>query len=157
MAMVQGIGAQVSVGSTMQTAIVRLANYRANTLRDTTGLCECSGGNGHCTGCDAIPVYQKRVQVPGQEGIEGRQGQSPVTPLFPGTDGRLGEGTIVVTSGNSPERTYRSRYQLELVDFDIEDENEDGIYEPGEHIFIRRIRIKNTGKLCSLETKSLQW
>jgi len=31
------------------------------------------------------------------------------------------------------------------VDFDLEDENEDGIFEPGEHIFIRRIRVKNSG------------
>lgn len=58
-----GIGSQVAAGSAMQTAIVRLAQYRANTVRDPSGLCECSGGNGHCTGCDDIPVYQTKTRV----------------------------------------------------------------------------------------------
>jgi hypothetical protein len=143
-----GIGHQVSAGSNFQAAVVRLANYRANTVRDTTGLCECSGGNGHCTGCDALPVFQTRSRVPGDDGIDGRSGEKPVEPLFPGKDGRPGEAMIIVTSGTAgvPDKQYRSRYQLELVDFDVEDENDDGIFEPGEHLYIRRIRVKNTGK-----------
>ncbi len=68
-------------------------------------------------------------------------------------DGRPGEATIIVTSKTGPERSYRSRYQLELVDFDVEDENADGIFEPGEHIFIRRIRVKNTGKFLDQYSK----
>jgi hypothetical protein len=32
------------------------------------------------------------------------------------------------------------------VGFDLEDENVDGIFEPGEHLFVRRIRVKNFGK-----------
>ena len=71
-----------------------------------------------------------------------------VDPLFPGTDGEPGEGMIIVRSSTAglPDRVYRSPYQLELVDFDVEDENDDGIFEPGEHLFIRRIHIKNTGR-----------
>jgi hypothetical protein len=60
--------------------------------------------------------------------------------------GRPGEAAIIVTSKAGPEKSYRCRYRLELVDFEVEDENEDGIFEPGEHVFIRRIRVKNTGK-----------
>lgn len=146
MALVNTIGSQVAAGSSFQNAVVRLANYRANTVRDTTGLCECSGGNGHCCGCDAIPVFQTRIRVPGADGAEGRRGDIPVVPLFAGVDGRPGEAEIFVTSKTGPAKSYRARYQLELVDFDVEDENEDGIFEPGEHIFIRRIRVKNTGK-----------
>jgi hypothetical protein len=142
---VSGIGSQVSAGSTLQTAVVRLAQYRANTARDTTGLCECSGGNGHCTGCDAIPVFQSRSRVPGADGNNGRRGDTPIAPLFPGAEGRPGVFGIYVTSKTGPDQMYRSRYQLELVDFDVEDENEDGVNEPGEHVFVRRIRVKNTG------------
>lgn len=157
MALVNTIGSQVAAASTFQNAVVRLANYRANTLRDTTGLCECSGGNGHCTGCHALPVFQTRIRVRGADGAEGRRGDVPVIPLFAGADGRPGEATIVVTSKTGIEKSYQSRYQLELVDFDVEDENEDGIFEPGEHIFICRIRVKNTGKFLnrqSLNAKS---
>lgn len=147
----QGIGDQVSAGSNMQTAIARIAQYRANTARDTTGLCECSGGNGHCTGCDALPVYQERKRVKGANGMDGQNGEKPNHPLFLGRDGRPGEGLIVVKprTAGGVERQYRSRYRLELVDFDLEDENADGIFEPGEHLFIRRIRIKNSGKCFS--------
>ncbi|KAN0122124.1 hypothetical protein V8E51_000450 [Hyaloscypha variabilis] len=149
MALVNTIGSQVAAGSTLQNAVVRLAQFRANTPQDTTGLCECSGGNGHCTGCAAIPVYQTKVRVPGEEGAEGRRGDVPAHPLFPGLDGQPGEATIIVTSKTGQPRSYRSRFQLELVDFDVEDENEDGVFEPGEHLFIRRIRIKNTGGMPS--------
>jgi len=82
MALVNTIGSQVAAGSSFQNAVVRLANYRANTVRDTTGLCECSGGNGHCCGCDAIPVFQTRIRVPGADGAEGRRGDIPVVPLL---------------------------------------------------------------------------
>jgi hypothetical protein len=154
MALVNTIGSQVAAGSTLQNAVVRLANYRANTIRDTTGLCECSGGNGHCTGCAALPIYQTKVRVPGEAGAEGRRGEVPASPLFPGMDGRPGEATIIVLSKTGQQMSYRSRFHLELVDFDVEDENEDGIFEPGEHIFIRRIRVKNTGKSAGLLTST---
>ena len=155
--MVQGIGQQVSAGSNMQTAIVRLAQYRPNTVRDTAGLCECSGGNGHCTGCDALPVFQERSRVKGDDGMDGQRGEKPTDPLFCGRDGRPGEGLIIVkpkTIGGV-EKQYRSRYQLELVDFDLEDENADDIFEPGEHLFIRRIRVKNSGKYLQKNTMTM--
>ncbi|KAI1288845.1 hypothetical protein F5Y03DRAFT_401513 [Xylaria venustula] len=39
---------------------------------------------------------------------------------------------------------YNSLYSLALADFDVEDENGDGIFEPGEHIFVRRIKVLNS-------------
>jgi hypothetical protein len=149
MLLIQGIGEQVSAGSSIQNTVARLAQYRANTVRDTIGLCKCSGGNGHCTGCDALPVFQTKARVKTEDGIDGLTGETPlVDTLFPGRSGRPGEGLIFVRSNNASEepKQYHSRYQLELVDFDLEDSNEDGIFEPGEHLFIRRIRVKNTGK-----------
>jgi hypothetical protein len=35
---------------------------------------------------------------------------------------------------------------LELIGFDVTDENQDGIFEPGEHILIQHVRIRNTGR-----------
>ncbi len=80
--------------------------------------------------------------------MDGQSGEKAVDPLFCGRDGRPGEGLIIVKPKTAAgiEKQYRSIYQLELVDFDLEDENEDGIFEPGEHLFIRRICVKNSGK-----------
>lgn len=144
-----GMTAQLAAGSSLQTAVARVAQFRANTHRDTTGLCSCSGGNGHCHGCDVLPVFSQRIRLPGPDGVDGQDGASLETPLSPGSDGRPGEGSIVVQSRNGQEQTYRSRYNLELVGFDVEDENEDGIFEPGEHLFVRRIQIRNSGILPS--------
>jgi hypothetical protein len=148
MLMVRGIGENVSEGSNIQTAVARLAQYRPNTRRDTTGLCKCSGGNGHCDGCDALPVYQNMNRVKGDDGMDGQRGEKPTDPPFCGRDGRPGEGLIIVKpkTVGGVEKQYRSRYQLELVNFELEDENADGIFEPGEHLFVRRICIKNSGK-----------
>ena len=60
--------------------------------------------------------------------------------------GEAGKATFHVRNRGGPDQEYASLYQLELLDFDVEDENGDGIFEPGEHLFIRRIRIRNTGK-----------
>lgn len=147
MLLMQGLGQQVSAGSNLQSAVARIAQYRPNTVRDTRGLCECSGGSGHCTGCSALPVFQTRSRVKGDDGEDGQSGATPSTPLFSGRDGRSGEVVIFVKSRTATEpEQYRSVYQLELVDFDVEDENEDGIFEPGEHLFIRNIKIKNAGE-----------
>jgi hypothetical protein len=148
MLMVRGIGEQVSEGSALQTAVARVAQYRPNIHRDTTGLCRCSGGDGHCPGCDTLPVYQDLHRKKGDDGMDGQVGRKPTDLLFGGKDGRSGDGLIIVrprTLGGV-EQQYRSMYQLELLDFDLEDENADGIFEPGEHVFVRRIRVKNSGK-----------
>jgi hypothetical protein len=47
------------------------------------------------------------------------------------------------------EATYPTRYDLKVVSFDIVDENEDGIFEPGEHLLVKNIRVQNTGKTLS--------
>ena len=41
---------------------------------------------------------------------------------------------------------YLDRYMLEFVSYDTFDENEDGIFEPGQHLIIRNIVIQNIGK-----------
>jgi len=90
--------------------------------------------------------YSGVVRLPGVDGLDGLRCESPIAPLFPGQDGRNGTVIIVVTSKSGPEQIFRSCYPLELVDLDVEDENEDEIFEPGEHLYVRRVRVKNTGK-----------
>ena len=41
---------------------------------------------------------------------------------------------------------YNSKFRLELVDFDVEDGNGDGIFEPGDFLYVTRIRVRNSGK-----------
>lgn len=144
--MLDQLTAQLSGGSSVQNAVARVAQIRGNMTRDANGLCNCSGGNGHCIGCEPTPVFAKRNRVAAPGGLDGTPGTSSSVHLLPGADGNPGRADIVVRSA-SGERLYQSRYQLELVDFDLEDENADGIFEPGEHLFIRRIRVRNSGML----------
>jgi len=73
-------------------------------------------------------------------------GLSDNTELQHGVVGIPGSATIVVNKGDETQERYFSLYQLELVEFDVEDENGDSIFEPGEHVFVRRITVKNTGE-----------
>ncbi|RDW66553.1 hypothetical protein BP6252_10188 [Coleophoma cylindrospora] len=135
--------------SGLQNVVARIARTSGNAMQDATGRCSCAGGIGHCVGCEAKPIMITRTRGLGQDGRDGLPGIPSVSRLLPGTDGRPGTGVIEVRLKSGKEHTYHSRYQLELVGFDIEDENEDGIFEPGEHLFIRRIRVRNSGGMPS--------
>lgn len=53
---------------------------------------------------------------------------------------------IFVKGENGEVREYTNdRVDLEVVDFDVHDENRDGIFEPGEMISLENIRIRNLG------------
>ncbi|TKA83691.1 hypothetical protein B0A55_00261 [Friedmanniomyces simplex] len=52
-------------------------------------------------------------------------------------------------SPNKLDAVQECPWKLRLVSFDIEDENGDGIFEPGEHVIVRRIRISNIGGMPS--------
>ena len=109
------------------------------------GFCHCRGGQGNCPGCDAKPIYKDFQRVAAFDGRDGKPGVMITDPLFPGERGPLGVASIFVRYHDGTTSRYDRRYQLELVDFAIEDENGDGIFEPGEHILIRHIRVRNTG------------
>lgn len=42
--------------------------------------------------------------------------------------------------------TYSNRFKLAVQSFDIVDENNDGINEPGEYLFVNNIVVRNEGK-----------
>ena len=72
-------------------------------------------------------------------------GRAPVDPLHPGRDGPSGFSQITVLFEDGTSTAYPSRYMLEVVGFDVADENGDGINEPGEHIIVSNIVVQNTG------------
>jgi hypothetical protein len=75
--------------------------------------------------------------------------------LIKGKDGEDGKIHInVVRDGQAVER-YTNRYYLEVKGFDVVDENEDGINEPGEWLYVKNIEIQNRGRLFLLEEKYL--
>lgn len=126
------------------------AQYGALRLQRNTdaGNCKCAGGRADvsCVGCDPVPVYQTYERARALDGRDGRPGRNATTPLERGLAGNAGTGSIVVTLRNGIQQSYNSKYSLELVDFDVEDGNGDGIFEPGEYAFIRRIRVRNSGE-----------
>jgi hypothetical protein len=122
------------------------ARYRAALQpRVDPGACRCHGGDGNCTGCKAELIYKTHRRSAGLNGVDGMPGQPVTINLAKGRQVGPGEFRIIVLDANGAEQQYLSIYRLELEDFKIEDENGDSIFEPGEHLFIRHIKVRNTG------------
>ena len=75
--------------------------------------------------------------------------------MSPGRNGSDGSFAISVRNGDGSMSTYDSPFDFLLLDYEVVDENEDGIFEPGECAIIRNIRIKNNGILGSRESRAL--
>lgn len=145
------IGAMLVSGNNLQRAIVqaRRAYNAVERPRVDPGACKCGGGTGTCTGCDMKPIIKNFKRAPGLDGRDGETGASVTVPLHKGTKGEEGTITIAVQHDDGTTRRYNSAWSLELVDFEIEDENADGVFEPGEFLHIRRVRVRNIGGMPS--------
>jgi hypothetical protein len=82
----------------------------------------------------------------GSSGSNGRDGVSPTHLLHTGSAGANGTASITVEHSDGTNNTFSKRYYLTVQDFEVFDENEDGINEPGEHIVVKNIVVCNTGK-----------
>ncbi|ORY18621.1 hypothetical protein BCR34DRAFT_582903 [Clohesyomyces aquaticus] len=91
----------------------------------------------------------------GSNGQNGPPGMRASTLLSGGRSGPSGSVQIKVIGGDLSEATYPGVYNLQVVNFDIIDENEDGINEPGEHIHVHNIRVRNVGGMPSPEARSI--
>ena len=112
--------------------------YKVNCRRTTTKTTE--GGTHEIT----------HHNVGGQSGTGGKTGAPSSANPTDGQDGLDGKVEIYVEKpGGQLAGPYDSAYKLEVVDFEIVDENEDGILEFGEDIVLRNIRVENTGSLFS--------
>lgn len=144
------IRARAVEGGNLQAMIASAAQrYGARRhQRIDPGSCHCKNGTGNCYGCQSVPIHNDLHRVAGRNGRDGRPGLCVDTPIFAGSTGQSGRVTFHVRNHDGSEQQYTTRFQLELVDFDVEDENGDGIFEPGEHAFICRIRVRNTGEIA---------
>jgi hypothetical protein len=143
----RNVAAQMGQGSRMQTAVARLAQtyHEASNKTVGGGACRCHEGSGPCSGCEAIPIYRTQSRMKGDDGPRGRNGNPVEDVLLRGTAGASGRAQIIVRYSNGDRPRYDRCYDLQLVDFDLEDENGDGIFEPGECVVVRRITVKNAG------------
>lgn len=148
--MIARLTTQTITGDNVMAALAGAAAriQASHQARIDPGACRCHGGTGNCTGCIAKPVRQKLRRTPGIDGKDGIPGQSITASLAPGQAGKSGTVAIVVNKADGTQQRYETLYRLELVDFVVEDENGDSIIEPGEHVFICQIKVKNTGKLA---------
>ena len=151
-ALAANLSRQMVQGPNLQAVIARQA-VRWGALRQqrqnfNAARCKCAGAPADvsCVGCNPVPIHTKFERAAALDGRDGRPGASRTTPLFAGAAGQEGSATIVVRMRDGSTQEYTSKYSLELIDFDIEDENGDGIFEPGEYIYVRRIRVRNNGQ-----------
>lgn len=129
--------------------VLRTAGQNSSALIPSmpTNLCRCHGGSTHCVGCDREPTMVKQTRARGLDGRDGPAGKPSTFQPREGAAGIPGLAYITVKYADGKTGTFHSKYKIELVDFQVVDENDDGIIEPGEHIFIQHIQIRNSGKL----------
>ncbi|KAK4176545.1 hypothetical protein QBC36DRAFT_301015 [Triangularia setosa] len=92
----------------------------------------------------------------GRGGPGGMAGRTPNDLLYSGQNGQMGYSEVIVNYKDGRKGVFQSRYMLEVVDFKVQDENGDGINEPGERLIISDIVIKNTGQMPSPKISRLQ-
>ncbi len=81
----------------------------------------------------------------GEGGASGRRGDSPTLRLRSGDPGKAGQFLIEVRDASGGVAKYPSCFDLRLVAYAHRNENDDGVYEPGERIFVGKIAIENVG------------
>lgn len=81
----------------------------------------------------------------GWNGSNGWGGVPHLSSLHDGSHGLNGTFSFFVRRRNGNREQYHGCYNLTLSAFEMVDDNDDGIYEPGEHVLIRGIQIYNSG------------
>ena len=104
----------------------------------------------HSHECVRIPVSRSKPSA--SNGMVGASGHCPSASLEAGRDGKKGAAKINVLSNDGSVSSYYSRFEFRLLSFEVTDENDDGIFEPGECVIIKNFRIQNSGtsRLTSL-------
>ncbi|CAM1508808.1 Fc.00g025470.m01.CDS01 [Cosmosporella sp. VM-42] len=86
---------------------------------------------------------------PGWAGPNGPSGRNYTTTLSAGQGGEDGFCQIKVIRDCSKDEICTGRYQLVVRSFDVIDENDDGINEPGEFLLVTNIVVENIGDMRS--------
>lgn len=117
--------------------------YRCSTSEAQNG---CTNGSDGRDGQDGDDGRRGRRGRDGDDGSRGRDGSSGSD----GWDGRSGSITLVQVDASGHSQAsyeYSDRFNLRVMDYQVVDENKDGIFEPGETYYIEKIRVKNLGKM----------
>lgn len=95
------------------------------------------------------PKYKRisHTMPGGAGGAGGSGGGSPNVRLEDGANGRAGKYVINVRQKDGTTKSYSDRYALDLESYEFQTDDNDGIIEPGEKVYLRNIRIRNNGKM----------
>jgi len=81
----------------------------------------------------------------GSRGRGGRNGRTSTSVLHEGARGKPGDFAIEVLDAAARATKYPSRYDVRLVSLRHRNDNDDGIYEPEEKVFVSQIEVENCG------------
>lgn len=101
----------------------------------------------HYRGDEKVTVTESHTNPGGRDGLNGHTGSFPMFSPAKGENGESGSLEIYIQNEKSSiSGPYGTSYQLEIVHFDIADDNEDGIHEFGENITVKNIYVENKGQ-----------
>lgn len=98
----------------------------------------------HTSQSRQVVTYTSRHRPGAASGPDGEPGRSAAGPSpRKGSDGGSGHASIFVHhQDGSASSPYWAKFEFQLVSFDVVDENDDGIFEPGECAIIKNIRLE---------------
>ncbi|MCB9026539.1 MAG: hypothetical protein H6625_09505 [Bdellovibrionaceae bacterium] len=129
----------------------------------------CSGGDQVCSGgglvsngdgsysstsqtCTTTPVhctptytYDSHYNSGGSDGHDGPSGSPGRGNIQRGAKGPSGKYEVLVSYQNGSIERYAKVFSLSLISYDLIDENNNGIFEPGEKVSVSNMIVKNTG------------
>ena len=82
---------------------------------------------------------------PGKSGDAGSMGAHATTILEDGVPGKEGSIQFHVLWNDGNISRYNSRYDIRIESWVLQDENDDGVFEPGEKVLVRDIVVRNYG------------
>lgn len=107
------------------------------------------GGRNNCRDAEGKPISGPD----GRDGNRGRDGRNG-NDGYSGSDGRGGSGGSsgswsFNTESSSGVVSYKSRFKLEITSAVFTDDNENGILEPGERVYLTSLEVSNKGVMPS--------
>ncbi len=96
-------------------------------------------------------VYQTRhhSNPGGLDGSSGNSGSDGRGSTSPGSRGAHGNFRFVVQGEDGHEEIFEQAFQLQLVSYDFEDEDRNGIFEPGERVRVYNLKVRNASRMPS--------
>lgn len=83
----------------------------------------------------------------GSDGADGRSGRHGNAVVRDGRDGEKGEFILTVILPDGARQSVKDRYRLHLVSYDLVTENDDGIAQPGERVYVKNMVFQNDGAI----------